>query len=530
MFDNIKTYVPSPTLKRFHASSAFYRFVAGPVGSGKTAGAGCVEMALGALIQKPFPDKVRRVKFGVLRDTYRNLYSQFIPSWFEWFPRDMGRFVGSDDRPATHEFVMPDAPIFDAQGRVVDRGDCEITVEMKAMGANTVEQVARGWNLTGIFLDEMDNIPESSMGFLAGRVKRWPHKDYRVSKGVWGVFNKPDVDSWLYDWCVDSPRPDLDFFDQPGGLIEGTLETNPLAENLERLDDDYYQVQAKNNPPWYVRRMIYNKWGASVAGEVVYDSFNPDVHVATIEMEPAAGSEIFLGLDGGGTPAAVIMGRDALGRRIVYAEVVMWDPNDPKRRRLMTGVGPRRFAQAIKDALFPRFRGCSLTIGYGDPAMLYGADRENGEYSMIEIIANELGVPVVAAPSNEIELRLDAVRGLLYPAGRPPALIINPSCRMLRRGFSSDYKYEPRDPKAEGKRLRPQKTASSHVHDALQYGCLGDVGRAGVTAGAKYDRFQPKRGVEQAGWSMQNGILRPGGYGGNSSGTSYDAGFNVFDV
>ena len=70
---------------------------------------------------------------------------------------------------------------------------------------------------------------------------------------------------------------------------------------------------------------------------------------STVELEPEPGSEIILGLDGGGTPAAVVMGRDRLGRRIIYAEVVLTDPMDPKGRRILHGVGPKRFAEALGD-------------------------------------------------------------------------------------------------------------------------------------------------------------------------------------
>jgi hypothetical protein len=481
---DIKEYRPAgPTLQRFHESSKFFRLMAGPVGSGKTAGAGCAEMVLGAMIQQPFPDGVRRAKFGVLRDTYRNLYSQFIPSWFEWFPRELGHFVGSDDRPALHTFTA-ETPL----------GPCEIQVEMRALGTNTVEKTMRGWNLTGLFIDEADLLPEEVLQFGSGRVKRWPQRPYRVSKGVWGTFNKPDVDHWLYRLCVEDTPDDFEFFDQPGGLLDGgpPYLPNPKAENLERLDDDYYVLQAKNNPPAYVTRMVRNKWGASHAGEVIYPEFNPDLHMLPGEIEPPGGSELILGIDQGGTPAAVIMGRDSFGGRVVYGEVVMVDPFDPKQRRLQHGVGPKRFAEYVKDILHPRFRHCRVSLGYIDPAAQYGADREAGDYSWIETIEQQLGIPCQPAPSNEISLRQDAVRGLLYAAGGP-RLRINPSCKWLRRGFTTDYRWEERDPKQPAKTLKPQKSATSHVHDALQYACLGDQGRAGVTGGMAHDRFQPRQ-------------------------------------
>jgi hypothetical protein len=522
---DVKTYRPAgPVMKAFHESSAFFRLMAGPVGSGKTAGAGCVEMVLGAMVQEPHPDGVRRAKFGVLRDTYRNLYSQFIPSWFEWFPRELGSFVGSDDRPALHAFSI-DTPI----------GPCEVAVEMRALGANSVEKTCRGWNLTGCFLDEADLMPEETMNFLTGRVKRWPERPYRVTKGVWGTFNKPDVDHWTYRWCEEDPPENFAFFDQPSGLLDGgpPYIQNPKAENLERLDEDYYVLQAQSNPEWYVTRMVRNKWGASVSGEVIYPEFRSEHHVAQTEMRPEPGQELWLGADGGGTPAAVICGRDRWGRRIVYAEVVLFDPFDPKGRRLITGAGPVRLADAIRDVMTERFPRNRLRLGYGDQAAFYGADREYGEYSFMEALGLRLKIGMLA-PSNEIYKRIQSVKGLMtHWIDGQPSLIINPSCKWLRRGFTADYKYEERDPKNEGKNLKPRKTATSHIHDALQYFCLGDVGDAGVLAGEKWDRQRQATpaGVGSPIWQQidrqeRDSLARDGRTG---DGQGYDTRFDVWN-
>lgn len=487
MFD-VKRYEPGgPVMKAFHESDAFYRAVAGPIGSSKTTGAGVAEPVFGAMLQVPYEDGVRRFKSAVLRDTYRNLYSTTMKTWLDWIPREIGHFVGSDDRPAIHKFTL-DTPI----------GPCEVETEFRALGTNSVEAVCRGWEINGAYLDEADLMPQEAAPYLAGRVMRAGDKRFRRTRGVWFTFNKPDEDNYLYDWCVEGGLEGLAFFDQPGGLLPGgpPYVVNPKAENLANLDADYYVRAATGQPDWYVRRMIMNQWGYSVSGELIYPEFRPELHMSPVELEPRPGSTLWLGLDGGGTPAAVVGGRDDLGRRIIYAEVVLVDPADPKGRRLRTGVGATRFAEAINDVIFPRFRGCTIELGWGDMSAFYGADREAGEYSFMETVSQVLGIPILPCESNELHLRLEAVRHLLStPPGRSePLLLINPSCKWVRRGFQLDYKYEQRDPKQPGKTLKPQKSATSHVHDALQYFALGQVGRAGVTGGRAYDRFQPKHG------------------------------------
>jgi hypothetical protein len=502
MFD-AKTYEPAgPVMKAFHESSAFYRALAGPIGSSKTTGAAVAEALFGAMVQRPGPDGIRRFKLGVLRDTYRNLYATTMKSWNYWWPRELGNFTGSDDRPAYHRF-QAETPI----------GLCEVEAEFRALGASQdVEATCRGWELNGAYIDEADLVPESAVTYLSGRVQRAGDAKLRQSKGVWFTFNKPDTDHYLYRWCeekgFEAPEglaeeiakfgfsPLFEYFNQPGGLLPGLpLRTNPKAENLGNLDAGYYLISAAGQPQDYIRRMIRNEWGASVAGERVYQTFQPDLHVLPADLDPQPGQILRLGLDGGGTPAAVIFGRDEYGRRIVYDEVVITDPNDPKGLTLKTGVGPNTFGKAIAAVMsLPRYRGVRFEIGYGDPAAFYGADREAGEFSFMETVAQIIGVPIIPADSNEIGLRHDAVAGLLGELAQDgrPMLMVNPRCRWLRRGFTSDYKWGVVKPGQEGARVVPQKSKTSHVHDALQYGCLGDVGRAGVTAGRRFDKATPR--------------------------------------
>lgn len=523
MFDAKKYQPAGPVMKAFHESGAFFRALAGPIGSSKTTGAGVAEPIFTAMMQQPQGDGVRRARVGVLRDTYRNLYATTMRTWLEWIPRELGHFVGSDDRPAIHKFNL-ETPI----------GPCEVEAEFRALGPNSVEAVCRGWELNGAYLDEADLMPPEAVTFLGGRVMRAGDKRTRHSRGVWWTFNKPDVDHHLYNWCVEGGFDgDLAFFDQPGGVLDGgpPYVTNPKAENLANLDEGYYVIASTGQPEWYVTRMIRNRWGSSVSGLVIYPEFSPELHMLAGELEPPPGTVLRLGLDGGGTPAAVIAGRDHYGRRVVYGEVVLWDPSDPKGRKLLTGVGPKRFAQAIKEALFPRFRACQVELGFGDPAAFYGADREMGELSFMETVGQQLGIPVVAADSNEVALRHEAVRGLLTSIAydKRPMLLVNPSCKGLRRGFTSDYKWQAVDPKQPGAQLKAQKSVTSHVHDALQYYALGDVGRAGITAGRAFDRYQPKPNGSPAhiapsspaalGWNGQAQV----------AGTSYNMDFSLWN-
>lgn len=526
MFD-ARTFIPGGAkLTEFHESRAFTRLMAGPIGSGKTVGAGVAEPFFTAMTQKPDSQGVRTAVVGVLRDNYRNLYATTMKTWLDWVPKEFGHYTGSDDRPAVHQLEFP-APFVDG---TPGGGLCRLRVEWRALGTHTVEATCRGWELNGAYIDEADTTPFEAISFLAGRVKRAGRKETRVSRGVWVTFNKPDTDHPLFDLCVDQAAHHAEngvaFFDQPSGILPGgpPFLTNPAAENLANLDNDYYEVAARGQPEWYVRRMIRNQWGASVAGDPVFGEVDLERLFSPVELEPEPGDELFLGIDGGGTPAAVICGRTRSGRRVVYGEVVLNDPMDPRGRRILHGVGPKRFAQALGDALHPRFSRNRVSIAWGDPAAFYGADREMGEYADIEMVCSQLKIPVQPAPSNELGIRHEAVRTVMNRLNvhdGMPDLLVNPSCRWLRRGFAGDYRWEPRDPKAPAKRLRVQKSNSSHAKEALQYAMLGDQGRAGVVAGQAFDQHRPKTtygGGPGDGWaSSPGGVLMPQQGGGGSS-------------
>jgi hypothetical protein len=134
--------------------------------------------------------------------------------------------------------------------------------------------------------------------------------------------------------------PLFEYFDQPGGLLPACLKANPAAENLQNLDAGYYIISAAGQPEDYVRRMIRNEWGASVSGERVYQTFRAERHVPGRASSRRPGQVLRLGLDGGGTPAAVIGGRDSYGRRIIYDEVVLTDPADPRARPCAPASAP----------------------------------------------------------------------------------------------------------------------------------------------------------------------------------------------
>ena len=78
----------------------------GPIGSGKTS---TVLMKFMALAQRQKPstrDGIRKFKFCVVRDTYRQLWRTTIPTWNTWMPQSVGTWQGAKDSPVIHTIRM----------------------------------------------------------------------------------------------------------------------------------------------------------------------------------------------------------------------------------------------------------------------------------------------------------------------------------------------------------------------------------------------------------------------------------------
>lgn len=474
---------PGPVGARFLASDAFTRGLMGPVGSGKT-GLCLMEMLYRAMRQAPHPaDGFRRTKFGVVRDTYRQLEKTTIPSWHRWVPQSLGHWVGgSGGQPARHtvRFALGD-------GTTV-----EIAVEFIGLGENAAADVMPGWEGTGVYLNEADKLSKDTLTYVRGRVGRYPAVDVAAGfagatwRGVWMDFNAPDTEHWLYSVLVEDPGPGTEFFPQPGGMLleGGRYVVNPAAENLRNLVPGYYHQQIEDQPAWYIRRMVLNRWGASRDGQPVYEEFNDELHTAPQDLQPVRGLPIAIGADAGLTPAAII------GQRMPDGQVRILD------ELVAVGMGARRFGELLNQLLAERYaawapdrRREAPWMGSGEPPMVTAwgdpsANKrsETDELAWLQVMQATTGIPFRQAPTNNLTPRIEAVRLPLTRLidGRP-AFLLSPRCKVLRKGFNSGYRLgKVQVGGSERFTDEPVKNEFSHPHDALQYLMLGMGGHLEV--------------------------------------------------
>lgn len=453
---------PGPVAAAMYASRGPVSAIMGPIGSGKT-GTCLMRLVAQAQEQRPWTDGVRRTKWAVIRDTYRNLEQTTLPSWSSWVPRSVGEF--SAGPPATHalRFGLADGTI------------AELIVEFIALGEQRVEDVMRGWEGTGAYINEADRLSPDVLTFLRGRVGRYPSKAMG-GPSWWGVtmdLNAPDTDSWVYQLLVEQRPEGFEFFRQPSGL-------SPQAENLSNLPPGYYEAQMAGQPDWYIRRFIRNEFGFSRDGKPVYPEFNDQMHVAAVDLVPDPRVELILGFDAGGTPAMVVTQRRRTGQWLILDELVVNDD---------ATMGPTRFGDACAQLLAERYRGWPVSA-WGDPSAGEGADKQAGELDWLQTVSRKIGVRIKPAPTNRLHPRLEAVRLPLTRLidGNLPGLVLSPRCRVLRKGFNSHYRYRRQQIAAGRYDDKPDKNPWSHVHDALQYPLLGGGEYAEVSGRAEAAR------------------------------------------
>lgn len=446
--------------------------IIGPGGSGKT-----VASVKKALVEAqrifPGPDGVRRYVLGVWRQKYVNLWKATIPSWWSILPKDLpgSRWNGAPPRDATHTLTFEDA-----------HGPIVLTAYFRAFGETADPDDVLGNQYTDCWLNEWPTLPEDLFTALADRVGRDPPMSVIRRPGrFFGDGNAPDVLNYTYRDFYEAEKTGYRLYRQPGGL-------DPSAENLRAVTRDYYVNSARLNAhrPWWINRMVHARPGFTRANDPVYPAFDDERNRAPGPIEVIRDLPVLVGVDGGLTPAAAYCQERADGQLRIIAEVAL------------ERGGMAELATAMLALEQARFRDCEFSTAC-DPAMGAGEDTADG--SDRRRLENHLGRPVRLAATNNTDARWEAVRAKLrhtVDAGLP-GLLLDPSCKGLRRGFNQTYAFRPIA--GTNDRGSVEKTFDSHVHDALQYAALqcGSAEARRLISAAREQRQERLREAREAG-------------------------------
>ena len=470
---------PGPIAAAFCLASGTIQAINGPVGSGKTSTLFEKFCLRTPFQQPPSPkDGIRRRVVTVVHADYRKLWRGPIRTWWRLIPRDYphSTWTGGTNNPASHTLRMR---------HPVDRAEVHVRVHFLAIGDDSAEDVMRGYETTDWLLMEADLLNEEVFKYAITRLARAPGREHgeawRPAVGL--DFNAPEFGSWVHTAMIDewASKPDLLYVQPPAAFelpgARGQFNLNPQAENLHNLDPHYYQRQidelAKTDID-LIRRFVCNQPGYSKIGLAVYSAdYDDHVHVARLELTPNPAWPLYIGLDAGGDPSAVLI-QVAPGANVrVLAELISEH-----------GTGPDRFGQAMSDLLAsPRFGEFNRRdiAGFPDPSAFWGGDGVSRSLSDQDWVtrfrqAAQFDCRAPAA-TNALFPRLQAVRDQLRKPGPQPGLLLDGRhCPQLRKGFMQGYQFgKVQRANAAGTHMPelPVKNEYSHVHDALQYAIMG---------------------------------------------------------
>lgn len=450
-------YIAEPTARLFHLCESPVRGIMGPIGSGKSV-ACCMEILSRAMRQHPSSDGVRRTRWAIIRQTYPELKSTTINTWKEWIPDDVC--------PITYG-----APIDGHMVRPLGDGTT-IDMQVYFLALDKPRDVKKllSLELTGAWINEAREIDRTIATAAFSRSGRYPSKR-DCSEITWSGLimdtNPPDDDHWWYRLAEDQHLDGWRFFKQPGALVPVLdangrtvgYEANPAAENVgnQSLGYQYWMRLTEGADPEWVAVHCCGQYGSVFDGKPVYAGvYNDAVHVSPRPLGLFRGRPIHLGWDFGLTPSCIIGQIAPNGQLRILRELVC------------ERGGVKQFTtDVVKPTLASTFPNIPI-VSMGDPAGNQASQAD--ELTCLRQL-DMLGIPTSPAPTNDFLPRRQAVIDrLTRTTDGQPAFLLDPSCKMLRRGFLGGYKFERVQVSGEERyRDVPAKNKFSHPHDALQY-------------------------------------------------------------
>lgn len=462
-------YKPSPTLKRFHASSAFVRGVRGPVGGGKSTGC-CQEIMTRAREQWPAANGTRYTRFAVVRNTYGELKDTTVKTWLEWFPEAwFGKFNRSQGE-MRHHVQIEDV-------------DCEVL--FRALDHPDDIRKVLSLELTGAWVNEARETPKQIIDALGDRVGRYPPMKDGGAKwsGIIMDTNSPPKSHWWYEAAEKSVPEGWKFFAQPAALVprNGKWELNKAAENLANLEGAndkppalgrYYLQRYPGKREDYIKVYYGNQYGFVQEGKPVFPEYNDAVHGTAEEIPLVPRESVYIGV-GISLSCAALFGQKKKNGQWVWLDEFIGDQ------------GIATFATQLKAKMQADFpSGTPFRIFTLRPSDPFDADAE-----AVQILK---GRGIIAQPCrvNDVVLRREAVAGALCRMVMgEPGLRVSSKCEITREAMNGGYCYERLQVSGEERyHDEPTKNRYAQVAEAAQFMLVG-----GGEASYVFQQAKPKK-------------------------------------
>jgi hypothetical protein len=429
-----RTYRPDgATLERYLDSRANVVCIQGPVRSGKSV-ASIMRLYEGMMSVPPDHTGKRRSRWLVIRNSYPDLEESTLKTWLEWFPeKTYGRFYWS--QPYVHEMRF---------------GDVEADVIFESFVGEEDIPSLKSREYTGAWINEAQfygrkfcvAVLERTGWFPTPGGPKWLQMDMNAPPlGHWVPIMRGDApmpEEWTESEQRAHRKPDSwEFMVQPAWFIEkldaqgGVIgyDVNPEAENRNIVGDQAVYELLDGRTKDEIDADLMNRVLIVQSGQPVFPMFSRDRHVARRPIVPVATLPLYVGLDFGRRPAAVIM-QCVGGHWFVLGELTA------------KNTGSEVFAPEVKRYLARRFPAWMAEGGpeihfWGDPS----AEKARGETNDdtgFAIFAKHGMIVRKADSGNRRTVRIETMTRVLREFG----ITFDPmACPTLTTGMSGAYVY-----------------------------------------------------------------------------------------
>lgn len=458
----IHYYPPGPVCRSFLNDDSTIVGIRGPFRSAKST-TSIIKLVKNMQAQPRGADGWKRRRTAIIRNTYPELRTTTMKSWFMWIPQHLGRW--RETGPPMHHIVDH-----------FNKTDWEIIF----VALDRPDDVSKllSMELSDAYVNEAREVPKAIIDALTGRVGQYPPRWMGaecVNPQLIMDTNPPDTDHWWYilaeqDTSNERNRQYITsmlaaeeilrnkgvlgkdqrmfkFFSQPSGR-------GPDAENLMNLQPGYYEKLMAGKDEEFIKVYVDGEYGFVMDGLPVYPEYKDSTHAR--EFGLISGIGFRLGFDFGLTPAAALSQRTADGRWFVHDEFVS------------ERMGIASFATELSRFLGERYPGIKIVSQRGDPA----GEAGKGEIQTCFDILRANGFTIAQpAPTNDPIRRKEGVKYLLRTMiDGEPAMLIHKRCVTLRKGMRGGYcRKRLQVPGDIRYRDEPDKNMYSHVCEALEY-------------------------------------------------------------
>jgi hypothetical protein len=466
------------------------QIIRGPLGAGKTI-ATAFKVFKYICEQKPNRAGVRKSRWAIIRNTYPDLTSTTIRDWRTVVPQGSGPFTMGHPPEHKLDFDLPDGTRVEAEVLFIalDKPD-----DVKKL---------RGMQLTGVWINEMKEVPKAIFDMATGRVDRYPAPGTSNWVGIVGDTNSWDSDHWLETLAEEQRNgllPDYEFFVQPGGVIRSGEDwiVNPGAENLAVLKPDYYQRILQGKSQDWIKVNLANEIGLSFDGKAVHPDYSDTMHTARevllpVLNQPNSSGLINVGLDFGLTPAAGFFQRQVNGQWFGLAEVVLLDGDiEEFARELQAKMVYLQSIIGVAGKLNFTFR--------GDPA---GDQRVQTDSNTAFRTLASNGIVALPCSTNDPALRRAALdRPITRLVQGKSGLLLSPVMKYARKGLAGAFCYKRIQVTGDEKfRDVPDKNIWSHIVEACEYALI-DAGEHAIVNAVNPNAHANRRAViPQRNWN-----------------------------